>query len=292
MATEPSDGKTHATSVKLLLNGPVLRLLPATVRVLGGIPAAMIWAQIGFLTGASNKTKTPKSAVRLSYGRLHRMMPFLCRRTLISAVRQLEQISALKVERDGGVNRLAVVGDFAFPDDMTDLPYLMVQPHLADKIGLPEAIVLQAVHFRSAPVAGKAAHTRYTLAGWRERNFPFWSEKTIARTFAKLVRSELLTPGKCRRYVAEGDEVYLGHSAVNTYTVNHARLSALFVDNPGLVNEQAIPEVVKAAANVVTKAKTTPSATAMKPAPEIKIARIPTIGFADHPFLKKSAPDL
>ena len=101
------------------------------------------------------------------------------------------------------------------------------------------------------------------------------------------MRSELLTPGKCRRYVAEGDEVYLGHSAVNTYTVNHARLSALFSDNPGLVNEQAIPELVKAAANVVTKAKTTPSATAMKPAPEIKIAKIPTIRIRRPPVLEK-----
>lgn len=68
-------------------------------------------------------------------------------------------------------------------------PPLLVLPSLATSVGLNEAIALQQIHYRA----------RESADGWWRASvpqlraeFPFWSENTIKRTFAKLRREGLV----------------------------------------------------------------------------------------------------
>jgi len=69
-------------------------------------------------------------------------------------------------------------------------PPLQVLPSLAEKIGLNEAIILQQLHYwLDNPKSGKTIDgTKWiynTYKEWQE-NFPFWSERTIRRSFKNL----------------------------------------------------------------------------------------------------------
>ena len=68
-------------------------------------------------------------------------------------------------------------------------PPLQVLPTLARIIGLNEAIVLQQVHYWLHPQFNKSffrdCHWVYnTYVNWHKQ-FPFFSERTLRRTFAK-----------------------------------------------------------------------------------------------------------
>lgn len=75
-------------------------------------------------------------------------------------------------------------------------PPLQLLPSLAVAIGLNEAIVLQQVHYwLNNPKAGVEKDGQKwifnTYEQWRE-NFPFWSDKTIQRTFLSLEAKKLI----------------------------------------------------------------------------------------------------
>lgn len=75
-------------------------------------------------------------------------------------------------------------------------PPLQVLPSLAKAIGLNEAIALQQLHWwLSNPKVGadREGHRWIynTYAEWRG-NFPFWSERTIQRTFENLERRKYI----------------------------------------------------------------------------------------------------
>jgi len=70
-------------------------------------------------------------------------------------------------------------------------PPLTVPPSLAILIGLNEAIAIQQLHYWLCnPKAGMERDgfkwIFNTLEEWRDGNFPFWSTKTIARTWGSL----------------------------------------------------------------------------------------------------------
>jgi hypothetical protein len=68
-------------------------------------------------------------------------------------------------------------------------PPLEFQPSLARLLGVNEAIVLQQLHYwllRSANEYDGYLWVYNTYKQWRERNFPFWDEKTIQRAFINL----------------------------------------------------------------------------------------------------------
>lgn len=73
---------------------------------------------------------------------------------------------------------------------------LLILPGLAVAIGLPEAMILQQLHYYLRGKNGKilADGQRYiynTYAEWHEI-FPFWSDSTIKRTFAALEERKLV----------------------------------------------------------------------------------------------------
>ena len=74
---------------------------------------------------------------------------------------------------------------------------LMFNISLAAKIGLNEAIVLQRLHYwlerDSVGVSISGERFIYnTYEEWQETNFPFWSLKTIQRTFRHLEKMGLI----------------------------------------------------------------------------------------------------
>lgn len=77
---------------------------------------------------------------------------------------------------------------------LIDEPYLIVCPTLAKKLGINEAIVLQQLHFRlqKSPLKYEG-YTWYnhTYAKW-QKQFPFWSEKTISRIFLNLEKDQII----------------------------------------------------------------------------------------------------
>ncbi|QCR31027.1 conserved phage C-terminal domain-containing protein [Lysinibacillus sp. SGAir0095] len=67
-------------------------------------------------------------------------------------------------------------------------PALQTLPTLATKLGLNEAIVLQQLHFRlsNSPLRyGGYTWFLHTYSKW-QKQFPFWSERTISRIFLAL----------------------------------------------------------------------------------------------------------
>lgn len=76
-------------------------------------------------------------------------------------------------------------------------PPLQVLPSLAMRCGLNEAIVLQQVHYwLGMKSIGKEADgrkwVRNSVREWKEQNFPFWHENTVARAIASLVKQGVL----------------------------------------------------------------------------------------------------
>lgn len=81
---------------------------------------------------------------------------------------------------------------------------LMVIPSLAVSIGLNESIVLQQLHYLTVGKFGKVIDGRRyiynTLEKWRDGYFPFWSVKTIQRTFEALEKAGYIISTQERSY--------------------------------------------------------------------------------------------
>lgn len=74
---------------------------------------------------------------------------------------------------------------------------LIVLPALATAIGLNEAIALQQLYFRGLKYADAEGWVQKTAAEWN-RDFPFWSTKTIRRTWSSLREQGLVETGIVR----------------------------------------------------------------------------------------------
>ena len=83
---------------------------------------------------------------------------------------------------------------------LLDEPPLVILPSLAVKIGLPEAIVLQQVHYWLLSTKETHRENHYFEERWWvyntyeewQRTFPFWSERTIQRIILNLEELGLL----------------------------------------------------------------------------------------------------
>jgi len=100
---------------------------------------------------------------------------------------------------------------------------LLLLPRLVGIVGLNEAIVLQQIRYyledeRQPRVAKGCRWVRAPLSRWQERDFPFWTTRTIERTFASLITSGLIVSRQLD--IRSGD-------ATNSYTIAWTRLAAL-----------------------------------------------------------------
>lgn len=96
------------------------------------------------------------------------------------------------------------------PAKLIEEPPLVVLPSLAVAIGLNEAIALQQLHFRGRDNAG--GWWRATMRDL-QRQFPFWSERTVRRTLKSLGDQKLI------RVEQEGTD------RTNRYCVDHQALA-------------------------------------------------------------------
>lgn len=92
---------------------------------------------------------------------------------------------------------------------------LQVLPGLAVAIGLNEAIVLQQIHYWIMGMGNKGNGWIYnTIKEWQDQ-FPFWSKRTILRTFKNLKKSGLVLSKKHKT---------TSWDRKNTYTIDYDEL--------------------------------------------------------------------
>lgn len=102
---------------------------------------------------------------------------------------------------------------------LLDEPPLLIVPSLAARIGLNEAIALQQLHYTlQRDVALEVDGMRWVKIQWSgwQSYFPFWSERTIRRTFESLRDKDLVATSRGRES--------------NAFTIFYARLGALLAE--------------------------------------------------------------
>lgn len=128
---------------------------------------------------------------------------------------------------------------------------LVVNPGLASKIGLNEAIVLQQIKYwtieTDAGVEHKGLRWVYnTHEQWAEQ-FPFWSVDTVKRTLSSLVKQGLVFVEKLNK---------VKHDQTNYYAINH--LSSALIDQGNIppIDQGNLPSSKRAERTDVTKTTT------------------------------------
>lgn len=122
------------------------------------------------------------------------------------------------------------------------------QRELAILVGDREAMALQQIHFW-CDINRKSGHEDdffdgqwwmyNTWAGWRRRNFPFWSTSTLRRVFSSLEAKALIIVRQ-----------HPDHNKGNWFTINYGQLQIeLSSKNPDLKVRRITPLVVGAAQN-------------------------------------------
>lgn len=80
---------------------------------------------------------------------------------------------------------------------------VVVDTDLAVATSLNEAVVLQQLnywlHSKSAKVINNRRWIYNTYANWKKDNFPFWSTRTIRRTFNSLIKKKIVITGNFNR---------------------------------------------------------------------------------------------
>lgn len=130
---------------------------------------------------------------------------------------------------------------------------LVILPSLAMKIGLREAIILQQIHYW---LTRKGAHViegrRWTYDTYKEwqKQFPFWSETTIKRSFLNLEKQGLLISGNWNA---------LKMDKTKWYTINYEKLELLelsLFDPSKVPTKQSLsgtnPETVHSSSNTMS----------------------------------------
>ena len=97
---------------------------------------------------------------------------------------------------------------------------LVINPQLAEKIGLNEAIVLQQIHYwLEKDGIGKDYNGKHWIYSSYEnwiKQFPFWSEATIKRTISNLKKEGLIDVEQLNK---------TSHDRTNYYTICYSRLA-------------------------------------------------------------------
>jgi hypothetical protein len=100
-------------------------------------------------------------------------------------------------------------------------PPLQLLPSLAMYVGLNEAIILQQLHYwalnpKMGKMDGERKWIRNSAREWRESNFPFWSEKTIAKILKRLERKKFID--------SRNDFNTHGYDRTKWYSLNYKNL--------------------------------------------------------------------
>ncbi|HDP5844421.1 TPA: DnaD domain protein [Staphylococcus aureus] len=97
---------------------------------------------------------------------------------------------------------------------------IQVLPKLAEAIGLNEAIVLQQIHYWLNNSKHKYDGKTWIFNSYPEwqKQFPFWSERTIKRTFGSLEKQNLLHVGNYNK---------AGFDRTKWYSINYETLNKL-----------------------------------------------------------------
>lgn len=77
-------------------------------------------------------------------------------------------------------------------------PYLIFQPEIAETLSINEAVVLQRLHYlldKNSIFCEGHYWYFHTIEQW-EKQFPFWSERTIIRIFSKLEKEGYIITSK------------------------------------------------------------------------------------------------
>lgn len=93
---------------------------------------------------------------------------------------------------------------------LIDEPPLQVLPSLAEAIGINEAIVLQQVHYwiqKNGKEHDERLWTYNSYANW-QKQFPFYSERTIQRIFKNLEEKNLVLVGNYNKLVMDKTKWY------------------------------------------------------------------------------------
>ncbi|PNY87131.1 conserved phage C-terminal domain-containing protein [Staphylococcus agnetis] len=97
---------------------------------------------------------------------------------------------------------------------------IQVLPKLAEEIGLNEAIILQQIHYwlNTSKHCHDGKKWIYNSYPEWQKQFPFWSERTIKRTFGSLEKQDLLHVGNYNK---------AGFDRTKWYSVNYETLNKL-----------------------------------------------------------------
>ena len=110
---------------------------------------------------------------------------------------------------------------------------IMIQPTLVMKLGLNQAIIIQQVHYwlvKSPHIKDGKRWIYNTYKDWKQQ-FPFWSEKTIMRTFLALEEEG---------YVVSANYNRMKIDKTKWYTIDYDKLAEIEED---LVNVTTGPFV-------------------------------------------------
>jgi hypothetical protein len=104
-------------------------------------------------------------------------------------------------------------------------PPLIVLPTLAEKIGLNEAIVIQQIHYwlqKSGHVINGKRWIYNSYPEW-QKQFPFWTERTIRRIMKSLIDQGLISIDNFNKYKSD---------KTNWYTINYEKVKLLRTSCP------------------------------------------------------------
>lgn len=103
---------------------------------------------------------------------------------------------------------------------------LIINPTLAELIGLNEAIVLQQIHYwteknrqEKRNYQGGFYWTYNSIDAWHQDQFKFWSLNTLKRTFGSLETKELLIVGNYNKDPRDRTKWYrINYEQLEKYT--------------------------------------------------------------------------
>ena len=101
---------------------------------------------------------------------------------------------------------------------------IVINPELAERVGLNESIVLQQIHYwlEKNRNDGRNFHdgrywTYNSIKNWHEKNFRFWGFNTVQRAFASLIKKGYLITGSYNQYKFDQTKWYsIDYKALET----------------------------------------------------------------------------